>query len=56
MAVVTLTWLWTRAVFPQTAVDFRQESNDLTLAVLVIVLGCFTLLEGVYPDEGFRKA
>ena len=34
----------------------QEVSNDLTLAVLVIILGCFTLLEGVYPDEGFRKA
>ena len=56
MALLIITWLWTRSVLPQTVVEFRQQDNDLTLAVLVIVLGCFTLLEGVYPDGGFRKA
>ena len=56
MSLLIITWLWTRSVLPQTVVEFRQQDNDLTLATLVIMLGCFTLLEGVYPDGGFRKA
>ena len=54
--LLTLIWLGTAAVFPQYEVVFRQQDNDFTLAVLVIILGCFTLLEGIYPEKGFGRA
>jgi len=63
MILLTFTWLCTRAVFPRTVlkygtvVEFRQsEDNELTLILVVIVLGCFSLVEGVCPEEGFGRA
>ena len=63
MILLTFTWLCTRAVFPHTVlkygtvVEFRQsEDNELTLILVVIVLGCFSLVEGVCPEEGFGRA